>query len=67
MTSSQMMLFGGGPPPVTFVGRAISQYTTSNAVFGLGIAGDTSGNMYTAGYNQTTNRVLIASISSSGG
>lgn len=67
MTSSQMMLFGGGPPPVTFVGRAISQYTTSNAVFGLAIAGDTTGNIYTAGYNQTTSRVLIASFSSSGG
>lgn len=67
MTSSQMMLFGGGPPPVTFVGRAISQYTSGQSIFGMSIGGDTAGNIYTAGYNQGSSTALIASFSSTGG
>lgn len=68
MTSSQMMLFGGGPPPATFVGRATSQFTGAQSIFGMSVAGNSSlTSMFTLSYNGGSSAALPACFSSSGG
>jgi hypothetical protein len=62
-----MMLFGGGPPPVTYVGVANIQYTsTSNSYFGLGAAVDSTGKMFCLGMNQTQAIMAVSRVNANG-
>lgn len=55
MTASQMMLFGGGPPPINYTGW-IASYGQQASVFAfpVGVGGDTSGNTYIASYDNNS-------------
>jgi len=67
MTASQMMLFGGGPPPVVLTGVYGVAYTsTSNSYFGRGTAINNSGNIFILGYNNTVGIAYIARLTGTG-
>ena len=67
MTSSQMMLFGGGPPPATFIGREIAVYSSSTTNFGMGVASDSSQNIYGSSLNINASGLWYATKFNSSG
>jgi hypothetical protein len=65
MTSSQMMLFGGGPPPVTYTALLASLYQTGTSMPACGVAA-VGTDIYVSGQNNTNFTCTVTKISSTG-
>jgi hypothetical protein len=65
MTASQMMLFGGGPPPVTYTALLSSLYQTSTSMPVCGVAA-VGTDIYVSGQNNTNFTCTVTKISSAG-
>ena len=65
MTSSQMMLFGGGPPPVTYTALLASLYQSGISMPACGVAA-VGTDIYVSGQDNTNFTCTVSKISSAG-